>query len=135
MRVLAVMVVVAWGALGVQSAQAQRPNTFRAVPLWASPAETPTYASLRVPVPWAQGVRAYERVAFRTVTTDSGGIPPTHWVLGGAIGVTIFGILGADFAMGLGETENVLCGLGGFTLGAMIGFPVGALIGGQFPKH
>lgn len=135
MRLLTVMVVIACGLIGAPIAQAQRLSDLRSAPISASREVTPTPASLGAPAPWAQGVRAYGLVAFGSETTDSGSIRPTHWVLGAVIGGTIFGILGADFVMGLGDSKNVLAGLGGFTLGAMIGFPVGALIGGQFRKH
>jgi len=62
--------------------------------------------------------------------------PPTYWLEGGLIGGIGLGTLSAYEAGGLCESSNctparVAVGL----LGAGLGFTVGALIGGQFPKH
>jgi len=66
--------------------------------------------------------------------------PPTHWVEGGLIGGGLVGLLGMSLAEGL-------CGMGdsgsncgaagtkGLIFGAGLGFTIGALIGGQIPKH
>jgi len=62
--------------------------------------------------------------------------PPTYWLEGGLIGGIGLGAFFASEAGGLCESSNctparVAVGL----LGAGLGFTVGALIGGQFPKH
>ncbi len=62
--------------------------------------------------------------------------PPTYWLEGGLIG----GIgLGAFFAYGAGtlceSSDCTKARLAVGFLGAGLGFTVGALIGGQFPKH
>ena len=62
--------------------------------------------------------------------------PPTYWLEGGLIAGIGLGALSAYEAGGLCESSNctparVAVGL----LGAGLGFTVGALIGGQFPKH
>ena len=62
--------------------------------------------------------------------------PPTYWLEGGLIGGIGLGAFFASEAGGVCESSNctparVAVGL----LGAGLGFTVGALIGGQFPKH
>ena len=62
--------------------------------------------------------------------------PPTYWLEGGLIGGIGLGVLSAYEAGGLCESGND-CIAGRVTLGilaAALGFTVGALIGGQFPK-
>ena len=67
---------------------------------------------------------------------DSVPITPTYWLEGGVIGALGLGILAAIGFHGLCESRNCAGAvIGGAALGAAVGFPVGALIGGQFPKR
>jgi hypothetical protein len=67
---------------------------------------------------------------------------PTYWLTGGIIGGATLGVLGAVLGAGLcAESEShestgtcILAGIGGGVLSAGVGFTVGALIGGLFPK-
>jgi hypothetical protein len=66
--------------------------------------------------------------------------PPTHWVEGGIIGAAALGILGAALTGGLcaySDTNRRCTGatIGGGVMGAGVGFVLGALIGGSFPKR
>jgi len=70
--------------------------------------------------------------------TDSTRIPPTHWRQGALIGGGALGLLGALTFVSLcsydGPCHNpALFAAGGFALFGLVGFGVGALIGGQFP--
>jgi hypothetical protein len=74
-----------------------------------------------------------------TAFADSSAIPPTHWFEGAAIGGVIGGVAGAILAVDLCNYDSpchrpVLAGVGGGLVLGVIGFGVGALIGGQFPK-
>ena len=63
--------------------------------------------------------------------------PPTYWLEGGLIGGIGLGVLSAYESGGLCESSDG-CIAGRVTVGirgAALGFTVGALIGGQFPKH
>ena len=64
-------------------------------------------------------------------------IPKTYWLEGGIMGGVAMGIFGLEFARGMRDDNesHVLGDVGAFMLGAGLGFTVGALIGGQFPKH
>jgi predicted MFS family arabinose efflux permease len=62
--------------------------------------------------------------------------PPTHWLEGGLIGGIGLGALFAYEAGGLCESSDCTkARLAVGLLGGGLGFIVGALIGGQFPKH
>ena len=78
----------------------------------------------------------------RTTALDSAAIPKTHWLEGALFGGAALGLLFAEGAAGFcadtdsGGGHN--CGLAtveGFFLGAGLGFTIGGLIGGQFPKR
>jgi hypothetical protein len=76
--------------------------------------------------------------AARLRLPDSTTIPPTHWRTGALIGGGALGLLGAVTFIGLCGYDGpchqpVLAAAGGFALGGLVGFGVGALIGGQFP--
>lgn len=70
----------------------------------------------------------------------------TLWVRGGAgitgaiVGGALVGVFGALAAMAAGGACEYDCGdsglqaLGGFVVGAAVGVPLGALIGGRFSK-
>lgn len=66
--------------------------------------------------------------------------PRTHWKEGGVVGAIVLGLAGAFLIHGLcsdSDTGEEHCGtraVGGAALGAGVGFTIGALIGGQFPK-
>jgi hypothetical protein len=73
---------------------------------------------------------------------DSGAVPRTYWLEGGVVGGGLVGIGGAVLGAGLcsnresgGQGNCVGATLLGFLAGAALGFPPGALIGGQFPKR
>lgn len=89
----------------------------------------PAAATLRVTVRWAV-TDSVQRV-----------IRPTYWVEGGVIGGLAVGTFGAILITGLcGNSEGPAESCTDNTVlaaffGAAVGFTVGALIGGQFPKH
>ncbi len=66
------------------------------------------------------------------ISADSTGIKRTHWLEGGLIGGVVMGVVGAGFC---GYTSVPCIAVGFAILGGGIGFPVGALIGGMFPKE
>jgi hypothetical protein len=72
---------------------------------------------------------------------DSTVIPPTHWKTGALIGGTALGLLTALTTVSLcGYDEGdchgpALWAAGGFAFGGVVGFGLGALIGGQFPAR
>lgn len=67
---------------------------------------------------------------------DSTAIPRTYWLEGGLIGGVCMGVFTIMLANGLGEGNTTTAGEAmAFVIGASVGFPVGALIGGQFQKH
>jgi hypothetical protein len=103
------------------------------------PAHGPVSASLRHPITETPAARWARLTAADTVARR---IPPTYWVEGGAIGAVIAGVGVASLAHGLcrdsdaAEKSNcALALLGGSMLGGAVGFGVGALVGGLFPKH
>ena len=67
-------------------------------------------------------------------------IRPTHWKEGGLVGALVVGAFGAWFGNEICRNDEVAgdCTgliLGGVVGGGGVGFLIGALIGGQFPKH
>jgi len=66
---------------------------------------------------------------------DAGSIRRTHWLEGGIIGGALLGLVGSQFC-GMGDARaGVGCYVIAFSfIGGCVGFPIGALIGGQFPK-
>jgi hypothetical protein len=88
----------------------------------------------------ARLTKADRRVAQPTPAVDSASIPPTHWKAGALIGGGFLGLLGAVAGVQLscydGPCHNRLLGaVGGFAFGGLVGFGIGALIGGQFPAR
>ncbi len=69
---------------------------------------------------------------------DSARIAATHWKTGAVIGGGVLGVLGAWTFVGLCGMDGpchhaTLSAVGGFALGGLLGFGLGALVGGQFP--
>jgi hypothetical protein len=68
-------------------------------------------------------------------------IKPTHWREGGMVGSLLIGAFGTWFGYEICRyVEDGGNGCGGFMIrgalgGGITGFLIGALIGGQFPKH
>jgi hypothetical protein len=70
-------------------------------------------------------------------------IPPTHWKEGGIVGAVALGAFGVWFGNEIcqetdaGSEEGCTARsiVGGAILGGGLGFLIGALIGGQIPKH
>ncbi|HKI96056.1 MAG TPA: hypothetical protein VJ992_12290 [Gemmatimonadales bacterium] len=59
---------------------------------------------------------------------------PSYWVEGGVFGAAFLGGLSYAFVHGLCETGDcTAASLEGAALGAVLGFGVGAMVGGQFP--
>jgi hypothetical protein len=74
-----------------------------------------------------------------TPRADSAVIPPSYWLEGGAIVGGLSAIAGGALAVGLcgygGPCHNPgLAAVGGAVVVGLVGFGIGALIGGQFPK-
>ena len=72
------------------------------------------------------------------IGADSTAIRKTHWKTGALIGGGVLGVMTAVFAVGMcsfdGPCGNpVLPAVGGFAIGGVTGFGIGALVGGQFP--
>src|SRR5262245_6529153 len=90
------------------------------------PAATP--AQRLPPVP------SYSSSAFRFHTTKA--IPKTYWLEGGIVGGVGLGVFTVLLFEGMSEGSHL--NVAGYALtflaGASVGFPVGALIGGQFHK-
>lgn len=67
---------------------------------------------------------------------------PTYWLTGGLIGGVAMGILGAVVGAGMCADDDtdrstgtcILAGVGGAAVFGGVGFTIGALIGGLFPK-
>jgi len=79
------------------------------------------------------------RVAL-PLARDSVKIPPTHWEEGAIIGGVAVGIFGAVLGVGLCNFDepchnSAVAAAAGLVLGGLVGVGVGAMIGGQFPKH
>jgi hypothetical protein len=83
----------------------------------------------------------YSLMSTAPADTVTRQIQPTHWKEGGVIGAVTVGAFGALLGSGICQlSENISHGCTGTVLGAalgggLLGFVVGAFIGGQFPKH
>jgi len=114
------------------SARAQ----WREPPRFASAVVAPT-APMQTAVPptvsaWREAPLAASGHLHQALSVDATEIRSTHWLLGGLVGSTVFGLLGAATGVGLGECRCVKDALLGFVPGALVGFPIGALVGAQF---
>ena len=103
----------------------------------------PTVVAPRAPMPTALPQTVFARpeaslaatgYLHRALSVDAHEIRRTHWLVGGLVGSTVFGLLGAATGVGLGECRCVKDALIGFVPGALVGFPIGALVGAQFAK-
>ena len=85
----------------------------------------PSYAAVALPTPAS------------TFHVDTTAIPRTYWLEGGVVGGTALGLFTVAFANGMSEGSGPNLGgdLLAFVIGASVGFPAGALIGGQIHKH
>lgn len=109
------------GILGLSVAAALRPLAVVAQQL----PPVPSYAAVALPIPAS---------TFHVNTTE---IPKTYWLEGGIVGGTALGLFTVAYANGMSEGSgpNALGNVLAFMIGASVGFPAGALIGGQFHKH
>lgn len=116
---LTLLLLLAPGLAASASAQVRAPAWTRAPAVVLPPAFTAPAAPDPRPIPDPRG--------------------NTYWKEGGVIGAVLLGILGAvliDRICG-DNSASEHCGtetVGGAVIGAGVGFAVGALIGGQFPK-
>jgi len=95
-----------------------------------------TGISAQVMPAWAGNSAPRTQVVHTSVPAlDSTAIHPTHWLTGAIIGGVIFGLVGQGLCYLGDEPASLGCRAAVFTLvGVGIGVPLGALIGGQFPK-
>lgn len=61
-------------------------------------------------------------------------IPRTYWVEAGLVGAAVLGILGYEIGGLYCEGGCTGSRISGIVVGGSLGFTVGALVGGQFPK-
>ena len=135
MRPWVAIAALAFLAGSAATAAAQRPGAShwpRPLSTSASWPQSQLSASLR---PVAAGPVHFPPVLF---SVDSTAIPPTHWLAGAVLGAGFLGLLGAAIGVQLscydGPCHNRLVGaLGGVAFGGVVGFGLGALIGGQVP--
>ncbi len=133
MRAKFAVAALAFLAGFVGPASAQGPNPVR----WPRP----TFASMTWSTPaGVNGPSVNSMLAQGAGPADTARIPPTHWKTGAIIGGATLGLLGAVVFVGACGFDHpchrpVWYGLGGFALGGVLGFGIGALIGGQFPAH
>jgi hypothetical protein len=73
-------------------------------------------------------------MTYGRVSSATDQSPRSYWLEGGLIGVAVFGAIGAVFVGNTDHPSSTDAAIG-FVGGAIIGFPVGALVGGQFHKH
>jgi len=92
-------------------------------------ARIPQSALNSVPWPSTAGASAPLR-------PSPGTLPRTYWLEGGLVGGIGLGVVSAMGFHDLCESSNCTrATLAGFLLGATVGFPVGALVGGQIRKR
>jgi hypothetical protein len=95
---------------------------------------------IRGPTPSILFRAASTRGAVAMPDSVQGSVPPTQWKHGMLIGGIIGGVGGIALGFawcGLSETQTSCLSLvlAGTVGGALLGGTIGALIGGQFPKH
>ena len=131
-RLLVAVVSFALAAPRPAAAQALRASTWTFAPRPWSASSAPQLGF----APFG----AAARPARSPLAIDTAAIPKTHWKAGGLIGAGVLGVLTAAIGVGLCGLDSpcdepVLPALGGFAIGAVTGFGLGALIGGQFPQR
>lgn len=99
-------------------------------------AQAPTVPWHAVPVV----ARWHGSTSLAGAVIDSTRIPSTYWKEGALVGGGLLAVLVGAGALELCHYDGpchhpVLAVTGGGVLGALIGTGIGALIGGQFPKH
>lgn len=87
-----------------------------------------------LPVSWTAEMRG-AGFELRTAAVDSmPRTPRTYWLEGGLVGAVVVGALGSQFCR-IADSPRGSCYVEVFLIsGTFIGFPAGALIGGQFKK-
>ena len=90
----------------------------------------------RLTPPFPTASFAASSALFGADSANARKIPRTYWLEGGLIAGTGLGVLTALWCRGMSEepSSNVAGTIGCFVLGGAVGFPAGALIGGQFRK-
>lgn len=104
--------------------------------LTAQPAVAQRLAQLSPTVSLSTQPRSGSSQALKAGLLNASSPPPTHWLEGGLVGAAAGGTLATFWGSAGCEGRCTVGGtMVGFALGAGLGFTVGALIGGQFPKH
>jgi hypothetical protein len=104
-------------------------------------ARTPAVAQRPTrPPPGARPPAVPLAYSFSPVDSSTRHIPPTYWLEGAIAGGATLGFLGAILFVDLCNFDgpcgnSVAAAAGGLVLGGLTGFGIGAMIGGQFPKH
>lgn len=115
-------VIAAFCAQGI--ARGQSPRLQPPLAAWVAQVRPPV-----IPAPVAREFRL-------ALSRDTATIRPTHWLEGGLIGGILVGLLGSQLCNLGDKNPPATCYVEAFVLtGGAIGFPVGALIGGQFAKY
>jgi hypothetical protein len=115
----------------------------RAIEAQAKPVAWPQLSRLSSPLIYP--AHSANALNFRPLAGESSDtvirqIRPTHWKEGGMVGALVLGAFGAWFGNEICRNDEVSDSctgliLGGVVGGGGVGFLIGALIGGQFPKH
>lgn len=93
----------------------------------------------RLPTPPVSWTPAFAATSFEQRATAARDSTPrkirrTYWLEGGLIGGVVVGLLGSQFCR-IADSPRGSCEIEVFLIsGTFIGFPAGALIGGQFKK-
>jgi len=89
----------------------------------------------QVVLPWRwDAAHGPQVTSLRPFFPDSTAIRPTHWLAGAVVGGVLVGLAGSGLC-DMDGSGSVGCHLAAFTLfGGAIGVPLGALIGGLFPR-
>ena len=87
----------------------------------------------------AQGPQLTRFAPVDAGTLRSYRVPETHWKEGAAVGGMVGAVLVGMYANGMCQYSDVSDGCGGalitgVVIGGLLGFGVGGLVGGMFPK-